>query len=307
MDPVKPITFGSDRSGMRWGRSVGPALALSLVATFPFLAPLADCHAESVSPPAARPGGDSSQRYRPSAEYEVRHLAGWKIYIAPDLLEDAELARRVFAELERQLKEICRVVPEDALRKIQTVPIWVEKYEGHHPCMAYHPSRAWLLEHDINPDKAKCVEIAGARNFVSWTKAQPWMVLHELAHAYHDRFLPGGYANREIRERFETVSKGELYQEVLHVNGRKQRAYALKDPMEFFAETSEAFFGKNDFYPFTREELESYDPATYALLAKLWGVTLPDKSDDSQDRVATEAQSEHTQAERSVGTSGRTP
>lgn len=46
----------------------------------------------------------------------------------------------------------------------------------------------------------------------------------------------------------------------------------MTDPMEYFAETTEAFFSRNDFFPFTREELQSHDPAMFALLSKLWGV-----------------------------------
>lgn len=290
-----------------WRRSLCGRFAFVLLAVLLGLAPVDRGSAETSSPATNRANNESAQKFRPTAEYEVRNLLGWKLYVAPDLLEDNELADRVFRELERQLREICRALPEDAVRKIQTVPIWVEKYEGHHPCMAYHPSRAWLREHDINPDKAKCVEIAGARNFVSWTKAQPWMVLHELAHAYHDQFLPGGFGNREIKERFETIKKSELYQEVSHVNGRRQRAYALKDPMEFFAEASEAFFGKNDYYPFTREDLKSYDAATYELLARLWGVSLPSETSGSKDQIAQEPKVGTPQGERSVGDSGETP
>ena len=50
-----------------------------------------------------------------------------------------------------------------------------------------------------------------------------------------------------------------------------ERAYALTNAQEFFAETTEAFFGRNDFFPFTRDELRRHDPETFALLAKLWG------------------------------------
>ena len=49
------------------------------------------------------------------------------------------------------------------------------------------------------------------------------------------------------------------------------KAYALSSPQEYFAETTEAFFGKNDFEPFDRAELKRMDPAMDALLAKLWG------------------------------------
>ena len=44
----------------------------------------------------------------------------------------------------------------------------------------------------------------------------------------------------------------------------------MTNPQEYFAETTEAFFGKNDFYPFTREELKKHDPKMFALLKKVW-------------------------------------
>ena len=40
--------------------------------------------------------------------------------------------------------------------------------------------------------------------------------------------------------------------------------------MEYFAESTEAYFSRNDFFPFTREELKKHDPAMFELLAKLW-------------------------------------
>ena len=44
----------------------------------------------------------------------------------------------------------------------------------------------------------------------------------------------------------------------------------MANPMEFFAENTEAFFCRNDFFPFTRDELKRYDPETFALVEKLW-------------------------------------
>jgi dipeptidyl-peptidase-4 len=42
--------------------------------------------------------------------------------------------------------------------------------------------------------------------------------------------------------------------------------------MEFFAELSEAFFSRNDFFPFDRAELSQADPESERLLARLWGM-----------------------------------
>lgn len=40
----------------------------------------------------------------------------------------------------------------------------------------------------------------------------------------------------------------------------QERAYAMTDPVEYFAETTEAFFSSNGFFPFTRDELKRHDP-----------------------------------------------
>ena len=57
--------------------------------------------------------------------------------------------------------------------------------------------------------------------------------------------------------------------------GRKRidRAYAMTNPAEYFAEGTEAYFSRNDFYPFTKDELKKHDPGMYDLLGKLWGTT----------------------------------
>ncbi len=56
--------------------------------------------------------------------------------------------------------------------------------------------------------------------------------------------------------------------------GRKtmDRAYAMVNPQEYFAECTEAFFSQNDIYPYARDELKKHDPAMFDLLARIWGV-----------------------------------
>jgi hypothetical protein len=45
----------------------------------------------------------------------------------------------------------------------------------------------------------------------------------------------------------------------------------MTNPQEYFAESTEAFFGRNDFFPFTRDELKKHDPGMFDLLGQLWG------------------------------------
>lgn len=248
-----------------------------IVAVSMFLGLLAAWGAKSL--PAARGSGPEPAQatFEPTTHYDEREIEGWKVHLNKAFERDRpELCAQALALLGHQLYQITRMLPAAAVDELRKIAVWVELDEPHHPCMCYHPDAGWLREHDMNPDKARCIEVANARNFLVWTKQQPWMVFHELAHGYHHQFVPGGYENADLAAALAAAKEERLYDEVLHINGRRQRHYALTNQMEYFAEQSEAFFGTNDFYPFVRSELEQHDPRMFALLEKLWG-TRPEK------------------------------
>jgi dipeptidyl-peptidase-4 len=95
--------------------------------------------------------------------------------------------------------------------------------------------------------------------------------LHELVHAYHDQIL-GGYDEPRIKAAYEKAMKAGIYDEVLLYTGKKVRHYAASNPMEYFAEGTEAYFYRNDFYPFVRAELKEHDPVLHDLLEEIWGI-----------------------------------
>ncbi len=216
----------------------------------------------------------SARAFEPTENYETRQLEGWTIRVNKQLLtEDGPMSKEVLQLLEHQLYQITRAVPGPALARLREVSIWVELSDPQFPCMCYHPSADWLRKHDLNPAKAEGVEISNARTFLSWTKEQPWMVLHELAHSYHHRVL--GYDNPEIKAAYRRAVESKSYESVRHINGKMVRHYALTSDQEYFAESSEAYFGTNDFYPFVRAELQQHDPTMFALLEKVWNLPAP--------------------------------
>ena len=216
---------------------------------------------------------DDPPKFEPSDRYENRKLEGWTIVVNRRFLADRpDLADRTLTLLKYQLYQVARRLPEKAVEKLRTIRIWVEEDEPHHPCMVYHPDAGWLRDRGMNPDKVRCVEISNARKFLEWTLDQPWMVLHELAHGYHDQALEKGHANAELKSAFDRATKAGLYKSVLRASGREEKAYAATNPMEYFAEATEAYFGTNDYYPFVRPELKRHDPKMFALLGRLWGV-----------------------------------
>ena len=202
--------------------------------------------------------------------YEQRALEGWQVLVNRRLLaaERRELADRALERLTDHLYRVRAVVPAEPLGELRRVPIWVEWQHPLHPGMCYHPDADWLSEHGMNPAKARSVEVSNAENFLAWSIDQPWMVLHELAHAYHHRVL--GFDCAEIRAAYQRAVESKRYESVLRGNGRRERAYALTDEKEYFAESTEAFFGTNDFAPFVRAELAEHDPEMLALLRRVW-------------------------------------
>ena len=215
----------------------------------------------------------SSRRWwKPSKEHRVVRVEGFELRVDPRLDARVKLRDATLKEIGHQLYAMTRKLPAGALVKLREVPIWLS-WRSPTTCAAYHPSKGWLAKNGFNPDFERCVEIGNAATFLAWTKRQPWMVLHELAHAYHHRVLDKGFGNTELRQALARAKKAKLYDTVRHVNGKTRRHYALTNPQEFFAEASEAYFGTNDFFPFVRGELIAHDPKTAQLIARLWEAT----------------------------------
>ena len=207
------------------------------------------------------------------AAHTTRQIEGWTVHVDDRLLDgpDRDLGDRALRLLAGQLGNVALVVPADKVKRLRQVPIWLDRTcGGLHPAQ-YHPSAAWLKEHGYDEKLAKCVHIPDAAAFTDprHQREQPWSVLHELAHAYHDQVL--GFDNAEVRAAFVRFRDGGKYRSVLHISGRNLPHYALTNEMEFFAEMTESYFGRNDFYPFNSAELKKEEPELFDLLARIWG------------------------------------
>jgi len=213
--------------------------------------------------------GENDKKQRPHTE---RDIEGWKVQVDDKLLggEGAEVGRKALKILAHELHEIVHRVPADKLAKLRKVPIWID-LDHELRSMQYHPGVGWLQRHGYDPRMVKSVHIPRAKSLINLhrTYHQPWVVLHELAHAYHDREL--GFNEPEIMAAYKRVVDAKIYESVLINRGNKARHYALTDQKEFFAEMTESYFGTNDFYPFVKRELREVDPQTHALLEKVWG------------------------------------
>jgi alpha-galactosidase len=203
----------------------------------------------------------------------VRNLEGWTVQVDPALVEGehSDDGARALSMLANHLQRIKILVPEAALEKLQSVEIWIERRHRQLHAMQYHPSKQWLIEHGHDPRLARKVHITRASELLSREQMlkHPAVILHELAHAYHDQFL--GFDHPEIVAAYEQAKEAGSYEQVLLYTGKTVRHYSLTNHKEYFAEGTEAYFYRNDFYPFVRAELKLHDPRLHDLLERLWG------------------------------------
>ena len=196
------------------------------------------------------------------SSHATRQIEGWNVRVDERLLsgDAAATGEQAIKLLSARLFLISIVVPERPLAKLRQVTIQLDLTHGALRNMQYHPSVAWLKEHVYSEQLAKCVHIPDARKFLSpyENHRMPWVLLHELSHAYHDQVL--GFDEPRIRSAYQKFRDGGRYKSVLTSPGPMREHYALTNEKEFFAEMTECYFGTNDFYPFVAGELKQAEP-----------------------------------------------
>ncbi len=215
---------------------------------------------------------ESESDTKPFYDPVPKTMEGWSVSVDPELLkeENQALAERAFQALANHLQRITYIVPEDRVKQLRQLPIWID-LDHKLANMQYHPSRGWLIANGYDPRLAKHVHIPRASALLDrnqWAK-HPYVVLHELAHAYHDQVL--GFDQPEIEAAYKSAKEDRIYENVLLYTGQTVKHYGLTNAKEYFAECTESYFGVNDFYPFVRAELKQHDPKMYGVLKKIWG------------------------------------
>ena len=219
--------------------------------------------------PQDKPAKAKAVRFDPV----VQDIEGWTVHVDPAMLEGDHQKEGAAAlkMLANHLQRIAILVEGEQLDKMQKLEIWIEH---HHPTlggMQYHPGLRWLESNGHDPRLVKKVHIPRAKALLSRQQMikHPAVVLHELAHAYHDQCL--SFGREDVIELYKIAKANHSYEKSLLYTGSRVRHYALTDHKEYFAEATESYFYRNDFYPFVRAELKEHDPALHDLMVEIWG------------------------------------
>ena len=214
-------------------------------------------------------GGENKEgKKHPIIQYKNMDIQGWKLHADPTILGTSEW-EACKTHINFQLFMIKNTLPKEIVERMQKVPIFFDGVARARASACYHPSLSWLKANGYDPRKAKSVELSNPKSLIRSFMGQPCVMLHELAHAYHDQVLGFNYA--PIVETYKKAMETKKYDQVLRPRGtRKVKHYAASNHKEYFAEAVEAYFGTNDYYPFVRSELKEFDPAMHDLVEKIF-------------------------------------
>lgn len=225
--------------------------------------------AQTTDRKVAKPNASPAVRFDPV----LRDIEGWKVHVDPALIdgEHREEGNKALTMLANHLQRIKILVPAEPLKKLQTIEIWIEHSHPLLKAMQYHPSKGWLVANGHDPRLTRKVHITVAKELFSRSQMfkHPAVILHELAHGYHDQVLT--FDHPEILAAYNQAKEAGTYENVLLYTGKKVKHYGLTNHKEYFAEGTEAYLYRNDFYPFVRAELKAHDPTLHDVLEKIWG------------------------------------
>jgi len=203
-----------------------------------------------------------------------KNIEGWTVHVDPSLLkggENREEGKKALTMLANHLQRISILLPEGPLAKMKEMEIWLEHEHPELSAMQYHPGADWLKSRGYDPRLAKKVHITRASALFSRGQMlkHPAVILHELAHAYHDQVL--GFDDEAIIAAYQAAMDQGILDKVQLFTGREGRHYGATNHKEYFAEATESYLYRNDFYPFVAAELRDYDPKGFTLMKDTWG------------------------------------
>ena len=113
-----------------------------------------------------------------------KQVEGWTILVDPKLLNGAgkETGDKALVALANHLQRVKYIVPEDHVKELQKLPIWLELHNKVLGAMQYHPSQGWLKAHSHDPRLVKLLEERAASGMGGHglpSHDEHWMVIED--------------------------------------------------------------------------------------------------------------------------------
>ena len=175
-------------------------------------------------------GAVAQDKKKEFAKADKTEIEGWTVWVDRRLLKgpDKAVGDRALEALKWHLYKISQVVRKDRLEKMKKLAIRIELDNPGLKSMQYHPGLKWLKKNGHDPTLVKQVHIPHASELYSKKTLfkHPWVVLHELAHAYHDQVL--GFDDKAILTAYKKAVKAKIEETVKSQNPEAQDKKIIK-------------------------------------------------------------------------------
>lgn len=228
-----------------------------------------------VGPARAQPAGGINFR-EPRRAYVALEVRG-RIYQLERSLraQSPKLGLQATLRLDQNFLAALALLPPHARPQLRNLKFYVMQGPsapggGQNNGLEYFRAGSPVFWNNIDANWSHCIVCYCAQNYTLlsslWARKA---VLHELAHAYGLTNYPESQI--DLRAAWEHAKQAGLYRNVTDDEGKQHKeAYALTNPLEYFAELSVMYFARCNYPPFDRASLRRYDPQGYAMIEKLW-------------------------------------
>ncbi len=213
----------------------------------------------------------------PKREY-LKENGEWTIYYEKSMLQgNPKLTKRSLQKLTNKLQDVKAALPSYSLDKLKQIKIFLMWGEAS-PQGGLKSGMRFVRKGESKSRKhydtrwEYGIVIYSAENLMYldslWSKKA---LMHEFAHAWHILNWPEKHP--QITKPWNNAKSQQLYKKVKDYKGRtKDKAYALTNQLEYFAELSAIYFVGGDYFPFNRSGLKDYDPNGFYMIEELWGL-----------------------------------
>ena len=222
-----------------------------------------------------------------TAPHSERELLGFTVHVSDKALEDHETeTESAYDLLSEQLMTFIRRFPVRVVEALREAEVgFILNNEGLNqevcPFACYYPD-AWF-----SGMYSKAVAIRDLKQFHQSQLEQPGLLIHEIAHAFHELIVPSGdldsngdgyvtgFDNSTIIEAYDRAKESGQFESVAHIWGERllteglpinpkhnAQHYGMTNEKEFFATFSEALWSTDDQFPFNFHDVISHDILT---------------------------------------------
>ena len=214
---------------------------------------------------------------RPVREYRDVRMDDMRVSVEKQLQDEApQVGKKALERLKALRTQVLASLPLKASKQLRRLSFFLmygpkAKGGGRSNGLDYIQKDAPRFHPELDSRWGDAIVVYCAQNYIDisdlWARKA---LVHEFAHAYQLEHWPEHQP--DIQSAWEHARDSGLYLNVHDIETGKtlERAYALVNQLEYFAELSVMYFARCNYQPSNRDRLRSYDPLGYAMIRKLW-------------------------------------